>query len=169
MNPYFTKDVEKMVGNIWTFSELGKLNFELVIKMSKVEKWIGMVSGPISTGGVGHVEGNLEVFQRTIDVLQAEGLPIYDQLPFERHMWRIAKAKNSSDDELLNEFYAPLLESGIIKRLYFIDGWESSYGATREHEIAISCYIPRIYLQRDFLEKHADILNAQIVKSGEEI
>jgi len=92
-----------------------------------------MVCGPISTGGAGSIEKNLEIFALAIEALASRGENVFSQMPFERTMQRL-KTTNLG---LLNDFYLPLFRSGRIRRLCFLDGWESSEGATWEYERAI--------------------------------
>jgi len=52
---------------------------------------LGQVCGPISTGGVGTLDGNILIFEQTIRRLKGKELYIFDQMPFERPMWKIIK------------------------------------------------------------------------------
>ena len=97
---------------------------------------IGQVCGPIATGGLGSVKANLEVFDATIRKLQGEGKIIFDQMPFEWPMQDLKKKVTDGANTILQDFYLPLFESGKIKTLYFIKGWETSYGANWEHDQA---------------------------------
>ena len=109
---------------------------------------VGDVCGPISNGGVGSIEGNLKVFRQTITRLTEEGNTIFDQMPFEEHIHRVVHDEfgQGAKTELLEGFYRPLFESGSIKRLYFITGWESSDGARWEHEAGQQLGLEIIYL-----------------------
>ncbi len=99
---------------------------------------IGQVCGPISTGGAGSIEKNLKRFEIAIADLQNKGLNIFDQMPFENPMHRIISQKSDGkyDNSILNDFYLPIFESGMVKKLYFLPDWESSTGARWEHEQA---------------------------------
>lgn len=53
---------------------------------------LGMVCGPISaTGGTKSVERNMGIFSGHIQLLESRGLKIFNQLPFEKTLWRIIK------------------------------------------------------------------------------
>lgn len=100
---------------------------------------IGEVCGPISTGGAGSVDKNMEKFKAAIKELQEKGLNIFDQMPFEIPIHKILKTKNLGDkydNSILEDFYLPIFESGMVKRLYFLPDWESSVGARWEHDQA---------------------------------
>ncbi len=99
-----------------------------------------MVCGPISTGGRGSIEANIQVFNATIAALQSEGRPVFNQVPYEEQILRLRTAWQNSSPEnagkycmpLLNDFYLPIFKSGHFKQGWFIPGWTSSYGASWE-------------------------------------
>lgn len=118
-----------------TFEELVVVAFEVIDRMPKP---VGIVCGPITSGGLGTPEANVAEFGRRISLLQAQGFNIFDQMPFEPDMWRIKKTPyyDPTRDHLLETFYGTLFSSGRIDVFYFIPGWESSYGARWEHDYA---------------------------------
>jgi hypothetical protein len=141
-----------------TFTDLAFIALGIIYRLpGKVE----MVSGPISTGGVGSVEGNNKVFEGVIEILTLEsGLNIFSQMPFEAKMvefyceWH---AKNPSEKycmPILEDFYERLFSSGKVHKLHFIHDWQSSYGATWEHNNCDRWRILKNYLPRD-LSNHA--------------
>lgn len=106
------------------------------------------VCGPIGTGGLGNVKDNLNAFNIVIHDLQAQGLNVFDQMPFE---WPMQVIKFNLDqsiypEAILTDFYLPLFESGKIKTFYFMKDWKSSKGANWEHAKAIELGIKIIYL-----------------------
>ncbi len=135
MNFYTDIDVENM-DKASTFEELAKIAIEIIRRMPQP---LGMVSGPISHGGAGSIELNLKIFRETIQRLLDGGIIVFDQVPFEKHMRRIGQNPEyyRSDSHLLNAFYLPVFESGLIHTMYFISGWESSSGAKWEREQVI--------------------------------
>ncbi|MES2930592.1 MAG: DUF4406 domain-containing protein [Patescibacteria group bacterium] len=105
------------------------------------------VCGPIGTGGRGSVEANLAYFNEKIHALQRDGHIVFDQMPFEDSMQRIKKELPvDAHDLILSEFYLPLLTQGKIAAFYFLPGWETSKGATWEHDLAGRLGIPIHYL-----------------------
>lgn len=138
--------------NVKTYYDLRDSAFEIINLMSQP---IGQVCGPITWGGTRNIEINIERFKETISKLVARGDNIFNQIPFEKPMQRIKEAsrlpEKEENDRLLNEFYLPIFESGFVKSIYFIHGWESSYGATWERKQAIRLGLNTIYLPSDFI------------------
>ncbi len=106
--------------------------------LNRMPQPVGQVCGPISTGGKGSILENLVAFNETIVFMQAEGQNIFDQMPFEEPMQRVKVSlpPNTYATSLLTDFYLPIFNSGLIKKLYFMPDWQSSYGAKWEHEQA---------------------------------
>jgi len=127
-----------------TFEDLLEVALKIIDRLPQP---LGMVCGPITTGGLGCSEKNLEVLEKTIENLRKQGLTIFSQLPFEMPMFRIKKTTYyKGGSHLLETFYLPIFESGKVKRFYFIKGWESSGGATWENKQAKRIGIAIIYL-----------------------
>jgi hypothetical protein len=105
-----------------------------------------MVTGPISTGGLGTREKNLEKFKQTIFDLYTDGHSLFDQTVFNGKFSRFVEHIDGYPMPILEEFYLPIFKSGKIKKFYFIKGWESSFGASWEHDRAQELGIEIIYL-----------------------
>lgn len=125
--------------------------------LPKIRQPIGQVCGPITSGGKGSLEENLRIFEKTILRLSSKGISIFNQLPFETTLERIWKADKRDlkirNLDLLEGFYLPIFESGFIKDLYFIYGWNSSFGTTWEHKEAKKIGLNIIYLPENFHEQ----------------
>jgi len=141
----------------WTDEDILKLEqAESVDKMLEVglavlkrmPSPVAQVCGPISTGGRGSLLENLVAFNEAIVFLQAEGKIIFDQMPFEASMQRIKSTLQPGEyaTSLLTDFYLPIFKSGLIKMMYFLPDWQSSKGASWEHEEAQKLGIEIIYL-----------------------
>lgn len=123
----------------------------LIVKkiIEKMPEPLGQVCGPITNGGFGTIEKNLEFFNQNIKDLQSKGLNIFDQMPFEE---TIQKFKLESQDKekiynnIMNDFYLPIFKSGKVKTMYFLPNWQTSKGAIWEHETAKSLNIEIVYL-----------------------
>lgn len=132
----FTKECSKTN----SFSELVPL---AMAELKKYTDGVEVVCGPISTGGRGTPEANLKVFEATIKGLQAEGRPLFNQMPYEerifffRKQWQESAPENAGKyyTPILEEFYRPIFEAGLVKKAWFIPGWESSQGARWEREL----------------------------------
>ena len=139
-----------------TYSDLGKIATDVLQNMPQP---IGQVCGPISTGGCDSVEENLKYFNLTIEELNRRGYIVFNQMPFEVPMQEMKIAtglpKEEANKKLLEEFYYPIFESGLIKRLYFMHSWKTSHGSRIERQRAIDRRISIETLPVDFLDSKA--------------
>ena len=142
---YWTDEDIEAVKNAKDFKEL----YIIADKILKVmPQPIVQVCGPIGTGGLGSVESNLEAFDQTIRSLQAKGLNVFDQMPFEWPM-QVLKFKLAKDvypEDILKDFYLPIFESGFISEFHFMPTWETSHGAKWEHGQAEKLGIKIVYI-----------------------
>jgi hypothetical protein len=107
--------------------------------MNHIPKPRVQVCGPISTGGRGSIDANIEVFNDKIKELQKEGFNVFDQMLFEGSMHKMMLKFSKKDEymeSILTDFYLPIFEGGYISELYFLPDWQSSYGANWEHKQA---------------------------------
>ncbi len=122
-----------------SFAELSRL---AVAELRKFPDGAEVVCGPISTGGRGDISINFKVFGATIAKLQKQGRPIFSQVPYEERIFSFRKRWQDSDPSragqyympILDEFYRPLFETKLIRKGWFIPGWESSFGARWERD-----------------------------------
>lgn len=146
MPDYFTLQDKEILIRAKRFSELYPVARGILERMPKP---IGQVCGPISTGGTGSREKNLERMIKTIEALTLQGFIIFNQMPFQDSMARIISFyKEDGPMRLLEEFYLPLFESGLVATLYFLPDWKTSRGASWEHAQALRLDIRIIYLER---------------------
>lgn len=100
---------------------------------------LSMVCGPISTGGTGNQMHNFEVFNATVRGLERRGKKVFNQVPYEYGLRKLAYQWESDGNTgycmpILTIFYARIFESGAISEGWFIPGWQSSFGARWERE-----------------------------------
>lgn len=101
---------------------------------------LGIVCGPITTGGTGHQILNFEIFNATIHgLVNLRGQKLFDQTPYEFGLRRLAMKWEEAGGTgycmpIMDEFYYPLFESNAIVRGFFIPGWQSSIGAKCERK-----------------------------------
>lgn len=144
MRKYWTAEDWRSLQEAQTYGDLLKIAFVVAKRMPQP---LGQVCGPISTGGLGSIAENLRAINEAIEKLVDGDIHIFDQVPFEDPMRRIrVSSENHYPSQLLEEFYLPLFESGLIKALYFLPDWKSSMGATWEHEQAKRLGISIVYL-----------------------
>ena len=142
MNKYWTVEDEHDLFRARIFEELCTIAMRIILRMPKP---IGQVCGPITTGGRGSVEANLKAMEEAIQKLQSEGKNIFDQSPFEGSMAMIKKLPYYRG-QLLETFYLPLFKGGFVQTLYFLPDWQSSQGATWEHDRAKDFNLEIVYL-----------------------
>jgi len=132
-----------------SFSELTAIALSVLQRMPEP---VGQVCGPISSGGLGSIEANLAVFDAAIGLLVADGKVVFDQMPFEEHFFRIIRNgwSTRTNNTLLVDFYQPLFETGSIRTLYFLHGWETSGGAMWERAFGKKLGMEIIDLPPDF-------------------
>jgi hypothetical protein len=134
-----------------TYKELSLVAIDCVQRMQNFMHWnqhfpdaakLGIVCGPISTGGKGSIVANIAHFELAVQSMTiASDGGFFSQIPFEEAIWRIKAAdeaavgKTMANKILLLEFYLPLFRSGWIQEMHFLPDWASSDGATWERHI----------------------------------
>jgi hypothetical protein len=136
------------------FSELRELALEV---MSRHGTKVHMVSGPITTGGLGDPTLNLKLFVLVIEHMHESGAPVFSQMPFERKMgefqrhWYRCYPNSKYCTPILEDFYGPVMGSGMVHTLNFIPDWHTSFGARWEHERCAKWKIRRRYLPQELV------------------
>ena len=148
---YFNEEHQKRSDIAKTYGGLAPIALDILGSMPNP---IGQVCGPLTSGGKGSIEANLKVFDQTIRKLQGNGKIIFNQLPFEKTLEKLwtndARAYEEKNMDLLENFYAPIFESGKVKTSYFIYDWKNSFGATWEHKKVTSLGLNIEYLPENF-------------------
>lgn len=106
----------------------------------------GIVCGPISNGGLGDKMKNIAHFEKVVRMMveRTRG-NFFSQIPYEEALWRVQAHlaahepgvvhPKGAGNPLLEKFYRPIFESGIVGAAFFINDWESSDGAVWEHNL----------------------------------
>ncbi len=141
------------LNNAKSYNELNVIAIDIINSMPQP---IGQVCGPISSGGYGSIEKNLEIFDRTIKKLIGRGENIFNQMPLQEYIAELNGKSSGSKDEknrrILEEIYLPIFESNLIKKMYFMSNWKSSYGANWERRQALRLGINMVDLPEDFID-----------------
>ena len=113
---------------------------------------ISQVCGPISTGGAGTAEGNITIMARAIEHLEERGHNVFNQLPFQKAMFEMINSRKEASYPMyiLEDFYLPIFESGLVKLFHFLPDWQSSTGAKWEHAQAKRLGIEIKYFEDDW-------------------
>ena len=117
--------------------------------IARTPKPIYQVCGPISTGGAGSVEKNLEVFDQAIEHF-SNYANLFDQIPFEDP---IQELKKTDKRDLLEIFYRPIIGSENIDTLLFLPDWRSSDGAQKEWAMGEKYGLRRVELPGNWKTK----------------
>lgn len=141
-HPWTESDIP-IINSASNFKELAAHTLKVI---KRLETPAIMVSGPISTGGKGSRDENLKVYAKAIEYLRNKNLLVFNQIIVEdlilSHLkkWQ-AEGNTGYCMPILEEFYLPLFKSGMVSRLMFMPGWQSSFGAKWERNIAKSLSI----------------------------
>lgn len=118
-------------------AHLGDLAVEIAGNMPKP---LFMISGPMTTGGMGEYAKNIILFQHTIDEAVRAGVNVFNQTMLDEHLQRLVRAwyiQNPTEeycDEVLTDVYELLMQSGHVRGVYFLPDWQTSRGARWERE-----------------------------------
>lgn len=121
------------------FKLIGELVCEIAEKMPKP---LFMISGPMTTGGMGHYSKNIVLFQHAIEEATSNGLSVFNQTMLEEHLQRLVREWLTCNPEskycqhVLSDVYDTLLASTHIQGVYFLPDWQTSYGARWERDAA---------------------------------
>ena len=121
--------------NAVSYKELFVIAKRIIDRMPRP---LAQVCGPIATGGLGSIEANLYAFNKEIKKLQDQGIHVFDQMPFEMPMQKLKKGLKPGEyaTGILDDFYMPIVELGVVSVFYFMSNWQTSRGAQWEHQIA---------------------------------
>ncbi len=152
---FWTKRDVREARRAKTFAGLSVIALRVVERQYKEACEVGsghvaIVSGTISNGGtlpIRKIRRNLRIFKRKIKELRALGIQVWDQMPFEEHLFRIRKLEGKKHDpeDLLVGFYLPIFSSGRVTLVFFLPNWRSSHGARWEKKMAKRYSIPVFY------------------------
>ncbi len=96
------------------------------------------ICAPMTTGGLGNLEANMARFYKAVALAQQKGYIIFNQGPFDTAMARLAEADTAQGrycHAILEVFYRGIFASGDLHALWFMPGWESSFGCRWEYQV----------------------------------
>jgi nucleoside triphosphatase len=149
---YWTNHLKEQATQASSFKELGKTALAVLNVMPHP---IGQVCGPLSNGGkssMANIKINTDRFHSTVKALIDSGYNIFDQIPFQEYCLKIAGPTWTAEhnQQLLDDFYIPIFESGLVSTFYFMPNWQSSAGATWEHDTLTKLGANIVYLEPDY-------------------
>jgi len=113
---------------------------------------VAVVSGTLTNGGTlpyDVVRKNIRNFGRMIAKLRRMGIPVWDQRPFEKHIFRIKDLPENAGKpmKLLDGFYKPVFESGLVTLAFMLPNWEQSHGARWERKLFRKLGLPIFFVK----------------------
>lgn len=116
-----------------SFEELA----EIAAKSLNGKRNLHIVCGPLTSGGTGLQELNFEIFNAAIRALERRGYQVFDQVPYEFGLRRLAQKWEEEGNvgycwPILHVFYARIFETGAFGHGWFIPGRRGSTGAEYE-------------------------------------
>lgn len=145
MRLWVSDEDRKNIEKAKTIDELLLIAYYILIGMPKP---IGMVCGPISTGGTGDRKTNIAAIRSTADRLQRAGKSIFDQTIFDKAFARLETQRAQENPYwLLENFYRQLFTNRFITTLYFLPTWQSSLGARWEHNEGKRLWLKTIHVR----------------------
>jgi len=144
--------------------ELTKLSNEALAEIKKMRHPLIQFCGPISTGGFGNAEDNIFVLKEIIKGCKKAGISVFDQMKYEKMFDKILKNHKGYDFPLLENFYEPVISSGLVDALFFIPMWETSYGSKWEFDLATRSGIKTVVLGDLMINSIIDEYNKLLIK-----
>lgn len=137
MHDHWTEVETEMLESAKTFGDLASIALIILGRMKELGKPVVQICGPMSTGGFGNLTENMQLFEYAIDVANDMDVTVFNQLPFQNAMIRIADWKPGEPYvmDILEIFYRRIFESGLIAKTLFLPDWQSSHGAKWEREL----------------------------------
>lgn len=148
-----TEEEFQTLESVDNFHALADLAIQTLARMKESHPEIIQICGPMSTGGLGDLQKNMERFFRAVDVAQRRGAAVFNQGLFQGAMIRICAWEKGQPypTDLLEIFYKKVFLSGYISKGLFLPDWESSVGAKWEREILSSSGIAVEEYPQDWL------------------
>ena len=104
--------------------------------------------GPITTGGVGSIQGNNDKMVRVVEKIRTMGHKVFAHTDYTKEILAIKSELQKHnrfyyyDWDLLYDCFDPLFASGLLDGLIFLEDFESSTGARWEYDMALKYGIP---------------------------
>ncbi len=166
--PLITKEESELIRRALSYQELSEIALQMLTRIRLVlpkDVPILQVCGPITSGGAfltnstDPLKDNFRTFQAYINLLVTQARPCWSQIPFEA---RIQKVKQEDPDaDLMQEFYAPIFRSRLIRPI-FMQNWHESKGTAIEYGFATLLGMPVCYFSR----KETELVRQQLKKGA---
>jgi hypothetical protein len=122
-----------------SFEELADIAIIILVRMKleAPDREIVQICGPMSTGGLGSLEANMQRFRGAVEVAESKGLFVFNQSPFQDAMFRIGNWRGGMQycTDILKIFYDKVFRSGLLNKGLFLPDWQGSIGTVWEWEV----------------------------------
>lgn len=128
-----------------SLEEIAEIAISVLLRMkSNGHRQVVQICGPMSTGGLGSTKLNMERFRLAVKRAAAQGLIVFDQLPFQEAIIRITEYREGGEycTAILEVLYRRIFESGHVDKAFFLPGWQGSVGASWERKHLTKLGIP---------------------------
>lgn len=146
MERYYTRTHASALRRATTYEHLYAVGSQVLAGMQARYgdgKTVVLICGPMTTGGLGDLERNMRLFRSAINVFYGHRYATTDEVPFSQipcqdGIKTVSKFDPTApyDERILTDFYRRLFQLQIIKRFYFLRGWQGSRGACAEMRYA---------------------------------
>ncbi len=140
---YWTDEHRKLANDAKSLHELLQVALG-VIGEHPQEPPLVVVCGPMSTGGFGCIEKNLQAFDLSVQILRESGYNVFNLHSFQSAIKSIVSHDPENGTyarDILEVFCAGVYRSGKIATAYFLPGSEGSVGARWEMRFLPTCSI----------------------------
>jgi hypothetical protein len=118
-----------------------KLLYEISLKViRRIHHYaapVGIVIGPMMNGGFDPVK-NFQIFEAAIQMIRMKGVAVFNQLVL---LDSLVFYSSPDQFEIMSDLFIPLMRNASFQRVFAIEGWESSMGASMEYETFLECNI----------------------------
>lgn len=143
MQEHWSDEHRARLITIGSLEEAGIMAVDLLSELAASGKEIVQICVPMTTGGLGNLQANMNRFALAVETARANGLHVFNQIPFQEVIIRVTDHHSGGgyDMNILEIFYRTIFESGHVSRALFLPDWESSRGARWERDCVAACGI----------------------------
>lgn len=158
MYDHWTEEHYAQLPLIDSLPDLGRMGIKMAAHLKLQHRYVAIVCGPMTTGGLGSLDANMARHALGQQRLRKLGIVVFNQAPFQEAIIRLTDHHNSTeyDMRILEDFYRPIFLSRHITHAWFLPGWEGSKGAAWERDFLLALPevsvldFPSGYFQRSF-------------------
>lgn len=135
---HWTEEHKKKAGEAKDFHDLIAVTLDALRSHPK-EKPLGIVLGPVSTGGLGSREKNSRALALAVEALREREHNIFNIVSLQQYLDPLIASSHKPEKgayqmDILDIFFYGIYNSKLIQEAYFLPLWETSTGARWERE-----------------------------------